>query len=394
MKIRTQLFSFGLRIAFVYSLLYFFISHYNFYSDFVIWSTEHIFNFKEKLFTENTGSGDRIFDYFMIATSLFSAVAAGSVWAIIDRHKDRNKKILLWLILALRIAVGLVMVSYGISKIYPSQFPPPSLTRMMEIFGNTSPKRLLWTFMGSSSVYSMFGGVAELVGGIMLLLPYVWYLGALIITGVMANVFLLNISYDVPVKTFSFSLLLAAAVIVFSQGPKLFQFLVLGKTVKLELEPQYFNRKIFNVLLIVMQILILSWYARMTNLGAYYRTKVKPEVPLHGIWYVQTAKGVEMFPWTHLIFEIPKKAAVKFRDGHTEFIDIKEYVENNSLVLFNEPKHQESAFSISNASDKLIELKTVWEGHPLSLQLEKVDDSQFSLKSNEFHFINDNPSKK
>lgn len=387
MKTSRQFFSFGVRIAFVYSLLYFFVSHYEFYQDFVIWATQHLFNYQEKLFTENFGSGDRTFDYFNIATSMFTAVAAGSVWAVLDRNRDNTTAVLNWFVLYLRISLGLVMISYGVSKIYPSQFPAPSLIRLMETFGNTSPMRLLWTFMGASPVYSMFGGAAELAGGILLFLPYFWYLGALIIMGVMANVFALNVAYDVPVKSFSLSLFLAAAIVVLSRAPALFNFFVLGRAARLDLEPGYFKRRILNYSMIAVQILILCWFVRMDFLGAHYRVKPRAEVPMRGIWYVQNATGVKMFPWTHIIFDIPEVAVVKFRDGHTEYLMFKEFVENSSLVLGKKSEPWEAVFFIEHAGAEFMTFKTTWEGHPLELDLHKVDDSQFSLKSTGFHFI-------
>ena len=84
----------------------------------------------------------------------------------------------------------------------------PSLTRLLEPYGDSSPMGLLWTFMGASKGYSIFCGGVEMLAAILLFVPGCATLGALVAMGAMANVFMLNMCYDVPVKQYSFHLLL------------------------------------------------------------------------------------------------------------------------------------------------------------------------------------------
>lgn len=55
---------------------------------------------------------------------------------------------------------------------------------------------LLWNFIGASAAYTIFTGVAEVLGGLLLVARRTALLGALVCIGVMSNVVLLNFSYD------------------------------------------------------------------------------------------------------------------------------------------------------------------------------------------------------
>ncbi len=83
------------------------------------------------------------------------------------------------------------------------QFSEPSFYNLLQPLGQMSPMGLAWVFKGFSSEYTIFSELMEVIGGIPVLYYRTRYLGALILTGVMTNVMVLNYFYDVPVKLFS-----------------------------------------------------------------------------------------------------------------------------------------------------------------------------------------------
>jgi hypothetical protein len=99
------------------------------------------------------------------------------------------------------------MLSYGMIKAIPLQMPAPGLTRLLEPFGRFSPMGVLWYSIGASRPYEIFAGCAELAGGILLFIPQTATLGALICLADSIQIFTLNMTYDVPVKPFSFHLI-------------------------------------------------------------------------------------------------------------------------------------------------------------------------------------------
>jgi len=82
---------------------------------------------------------------------------------------------------------------------------------------------MLWTFMGSSRAYTAFSGTMEVLGALLLLWRRTALLGALMSTGVMFNVTVLNFCYDVPVKLFSFHLVLVGACVALPHASRLAQ---------------------------------------------------------------------------------------------------------------------------------------------------------------------------
>jgi hypothetical protein len=131
----------------------------------------------------------------------------------------------------LRFALANAMFWYGVAKLVVSQFGFPDAERLAEPLGALSPMALLWTFMGYSPAYSVFTGAAEFVAGVLLVFRRTALLGALLAMGVLANVVMLNLAYDVCVKLYAMHLLLMAVLLVVPHARRLFDALVLERAV-------------------------------------------------------------------------------------------------------------------------------------------------------------------
>lgn len=383
--------AFFLRLIAVYFLLYFFPFYQSSHQDLITWIARRIFGFSDEFQLLNVGSGDRLFDYYAVFANFSIAGAVGLIWTGIDRGRLHNEFTKKGLYLGLRVALATVMISYGFIKIIPPfQFQAPSLVRLMSTYGNSSPMGLLWTFMGSSQNYMNFGGMAEVIGGILLLLPRVHLLGALIVFGVSLNVLVLNLSYDVPVKIYSFHLMLVSLVLISYHLKELFSFFVLQNQVSLKLKTQCFERDFLNKGVNVGLFLFGIFYVWQC-LGWLNVKEESPKVPMYGIWYIGDVTGTENFPWTHLIFERQDLLAVKNRDGTIEYIKIEEVVEHKSLILNKKEPEGTIAFEIEDLTDGFKKFKTEWAGKPISFMVHKVDVSKFLLLSRGFHFVSESP---
>jgi hypothetical protein len=78
----------------------------------------------------------------------------------------------------------------------------------------------------------MFTGVAEMLGGLLLTTRRTTLLGALLCIGVLANVFMLNVGYDVPVKVLSFHLLAMAVFLAAPDLGRLAELFLFNRTVE------------------------------------------------------------------------------------------------------------------------------------------------------------------
>jgi len=75
--------------------------------------------------------------------------------------------------------LAFALLSYGTAKLFGGQFSFPSLERLDQKIGESSPMGLLWTFMGYSKLYTVFGGICQITAGLLLLFRRFSALGSL-----------------------------------------------------------------------------------------------------------------------------------------------------------------------------------------------------------------------
>ena len=159
-----------------------------------------------------TGSGDTAKDWTLALLGLLSSLILGVIWTVIQRRGPSVRQ-LSALSVGLRAALICWLCIYGLAKFNFGQFGLLAPGQLSHTYGESSPMFLLWTFMAASPGYQLVAGFAEVLPALLLLHRRTVTPGALIAAVTMTNVFALNMLYDVPVKLFSFHLLLAATVL-------------------------------------------------------------------------------------------------------------------------------------------------------------------------------------
>lgn len=228
----------GFRLLSLYWLLYLFpvglVPGLRWVVDVLVgWVGSQVFHLKAERVVM-TGSGDTTFDYVHVFCVLVLATAGAVIWSTLDRRTLGYPRLADLLRSILRFALAFWMLGYGVAK-FPtesSQFPPPSVGRLMQPYGESSPMGLLWTFMGASAPYALFVGLVECLGGVLLLFRRTALLGALVSAGVMIHVVLLNFCYDVPVKLFSSHLLLMSLCVAWPDRRRLVEFFLTHRTIE------------------------------------------------------------------------------------------------------------------------------------------------------------------
>ena len=109
----------------------------------------------------------------------------------------------------------------ALAKILPMQMPFPSLSRLLEPYGYFSPMGVLWASIGASRSYEVFTGAAEMSAAILLFVRPTATLGALVALACTIMIFTLNMTYDVPVKLFSFHLLVMSLFLLAPEAKRL-----------------------------------------------------------------------------------------------------------------------------------------------------------------------------
>ena len=85
--------------------------------------------------------------------------------------------------------------------------------------------------MGFSKTYSIFAGVSEVIAGALLIPRRTQTYGAMATIAVMLNVFMMNLCFDIPVKIFSFHLMLMGVLLLMVDFKRVFGVLVMNRNI-------------------------------------------------------------------------------------------------------------------------------------------------------------------
>ena len=409
---------FLLRFTFVYLLLYslpFLLgvllkpvgkAYESLWISFVPWIGKQAFQLD--IAVHETGSGDTAYDFMRLLCILVLAVVAGLAWTFLDRKRSNDARIDEWLRVCVRFSLATAMIVYGAHKVFSAQFGTPGLDRLLTTFGNASPMGLLWTFMGFSRVYTLFAGLAELVGGILLVSRRTTLLGALISIGVLVNVVVLNFCYDVPVKQFSAHLLAMAVLLALPDLRRLANFLLFNRKVEpAEIRPLFQRARLNRAALVLRTVFI----AGVSIYWLYSAYKIDVEMsgyasttPFYGIWEVEEyAVNGQVRPplitdasrWRWLVFEYPGYLSVHtMRQERPHYYEFQLDSNRKRLVLINakakDPKSR-SVLSYQQPGPELLTVAGAIDGQKITARLHRVDESKFQLFSRGFHWISEWP---
>jgi len=394
------------RFVFSYFVAYYLPHPHDLWTPIVCWVGKNVLHLGWAIDLNFNGSGDTTYEYVLVFCYLVLAVLATLIWSLLDCRRENYQKLEQWLKLFLRLVLGHTMLSYGSSKIFEGQFPEPGPSRLVETFGEASPMRLLWTFMGASRPYTFFAGLAEMVPGVLLFFPPLAGLGALLCALVMFNIFLLNMCYDVPVKLYSFHLLVTALYLALPDLARLARVLVLNRVVQpLQVIP-LFKRETANDIALAGQvflgILLAVWalWAASLREQREYRD-LAANTPMYGVWQVDecvfaatdvVSKRSGGGPWRKLIFEDPGYVVVQLLSGARKSYGVSVDAPNHKIILssMKDATWQRVLPTVEPAPNVVI-IDAKGDGVPSHLKMHKIDAKEFLLQSRGFHWINEYP---
>jgi uncharacterized membrane protein YphA (DoxX/SURF4 family) len=368
----------------------------------VFWTAAHVFNVKRELVYTGSGSGDKTFDWVLAFCALVCAAISTAVWSFLDRKRANYNALHRWFRLFIRFALASEMLLYGMDKAVPLQMPFPSLTRMVEPYGSFSPMGVLWSFVGASRPYEIFVGCAELLGGILLIFPRTTMLGALVCLADLIQVFMLNMTYDVPVKLFSFHLLLMSLFLLAPDLPRLCRFFFLNRVTENSAPGPLCRSQRANRVALALQVLFGLWLLMGNAFGAWTNWDIygggRPKSQLYGIWNVKQISGNGGSPvpgydqWRRAIFDFPTSLAVQQMDESFVYYGASINMTAKTLsVTSNGRLKSRGQFIFQRASRRELTLVGDMDGQRMQLQLELLDSAKFPLVNRGFHWIQEYP---
>jgi hypothetical protein len=402
----------GFRFAFVYLLLYnlpfpltaipYVDKAAELYNSLWTWIVPRLARaaFNREVASVFNGSGDRAFDFLLVACLLLIALVITIIWTFFDRKRLSYPTLFRWLNVYVRFCLGTTMIGYGAFKVISSQFPAPTLDRLMQSYGDSSPMGLLWTFMGASEPYTMFVGFAEMSAGILLFPRKTSTLGALMSFGVLSNVVALNFSYDVPVKLYSMHLLAMAIFLLLPDARRLANFFILNRQAECVREQPLFRRALWHRGALVFASLFVITVVSTSLYQSYSQRQflLSRRSPLYGIWEVEEFSLGQSTPtaatqrWQRIIFDIPGRVTVQTpTDPHQRFSSQLDQEKRTLTLRKREDPNWNTVLTYEQVSPEVITLAGALNGAELTARLRRSEERKFLLTDRGFHWINEFP---
>ncbi|WP_280452981.1 DoxX family protein [Nocardia cyriacigeorgica] len=358
---------------------------------------------------EDSGSGDQAVIWVMVFCILVVAVAATLVWSILDRRRTGYPRLSAWFCTVIRLCLAGQMLFYGIAKAIPTQMPEPPLTALLQPYGDFSITSVLWLQVGSSPAYQVLLGIAEMLAGLLLFWPRTATLGAMLSVVSMAQVFVLNMTFDVPVKILSFHLLLLSLLLLAPQARRLADMLILERPAQPATQPRLFDSAKANRIAALVQVLIGIWMlVGVVDTGWRSWEEFgggREKSPLYGIWAVSefSTAGQPVPPlltdenrWQRAVFEDPGVMFIQRMDGALTPVSATIDADAHTLTLTAPPSPDTTpapiaTFTFDRPAPGQLRLTGELNGTPTSIVLDQMDLAAFPLHGGGFRWVQEYP---
>ncbi len=189
-------------------------------------------------------------------------------------------------------------IKFGFDKLFKLQFYAPEPNILFTPFGQLDKDILYWSTIGKSYSYNVFLGLIEIFPGILLLNSKTRKLGAFIAFGVLINVLMVNISYQIEVKILSSFLVFLSICILASFWKEFLGFFFQNKSIpNKEIQKLNFNTKYKNLIKfsVIFYIFFESTFLAFST--GNFNDDVAERPKFHGTYEIQhnSEKLTELF---------------------------------------------------------------------------------------------------
>lgn len=371
------------------------------------WLGQHLFHLTgvgAKL--HDTGSGDTILNWIAVGLMLAVAILATLIWTALAELRSPARRSLayprlfFWFRLIIRLTLGVAMLNYGLSKLFPLQMSPPSLAVLNEPLGNTSPMTMLWTLIGLNPVYEMICGAAEVAAGLLILFRRTGLAGELLTAFLATNIVLYNFCYDVPVKLYAAHLVLMSIALIVPDMPGLFNFFFLHRPCKpidgwVKPARRYGLRLETICVVLVLLLAVLPNVFQLQKGYAQQLISERDPPPLTGQWHLASATKPYVtgdgLPMTDIFFE--PSGRTMLRDSATVLWRAYAKPDDKKHTLFLVAESNDPiTYALTQPDPTHLVLKPTGNDAKTAgtLTLVRVPlPSHYPLEDRRFHFVNE-----
>jgi uncharacterized membrane protein YphA (DoxX/SURF4 family) len=363
------------------------------------WVGWHLFGVDAALHLDSR-SGDQTAMWVLTFNLLVIATVATALWSTLDRRRTHYRRVHTWFLVFIRICLGGQLLYYGAGKVIPVQMPAPPLTSLLRPYGQLSPTWVLWLQVGSSYPYEIALGTVEVVAGALLFIPRTATLGALLALVSMAQVVLINMTFDVSVKILSFQLLALTMVLLAPQAKRLANVVILGRPSPPATQPALFTApraaKVATAAQVGLGAWILAGGLLLSGLDWFHDGGGRPKPELYGIWAVTTftLDGASLPPvttqqqrWQRLIIDDPDTLSYQQMNG--VIVTRPAVIDAHTITLA--AATQPTTLTIDRTAPDQLHLTGQLDGEPVTMTLRRLNLDRFPLRRNNFHWIQQYP---
>jgi hypothetical protein len=369
---------------------------------------KYILHVKNPITVFTNGSGDTTFDYLLLLTQLSLALLLCLAWSFFDRNRKSYNKAYYWLTVVVRYFLAGMMLGYGFNKVFHLQMPYPTLGRLVQPYGDSSPMGLIWTYVGQSKPFSAFVGWSEVACGLLLFFRKTSLVGSLFSLVVMGNIVAINFCYDVPVKIFSCELELMALFLAFPYLKKLGGILFNQKSVTLRqlLQPEL-AKKWMRISVKLLKFLFIAdalFYGISNNMeGQRSYGDKRPKPALYGIYNLKyCVKNKDTVPllltdttlWKQLIIDYYKSSnacRIKLMNDTFRRYNFQVDTSKRSAVFYPAWDTVNRAHFNYKLDSPFITFNGRYKNDSVIMMFERYDENKFLLMNRGFHWINEYP---
>jgi len=294
---------------------------------------------------------------------------------------------------------------YGFAKVIKTQFPAPSVMRLTQPYGESSPMGLAWTFMGYSKAYNVFTGLGEVIGGLLLFFRRTVLAGSLLLVVILSNVVAINFCYDIPVKIYSSLLLGMALWIAWPYRVRMYQFFIKN----VDVLPHPFHRvklkRWQQISLRSVKFLLMAWAFgfNMYDNWSYYAESgdEAPKQPFEGVYDVHYfVRNTDTLPplttdtirWRKLYVTGNGRAGIQLMNDTLKRFTLDKYPEKKEWEFISRvDTNYRFTLHYQKPDSTTFLLSGIMGSDSLYVKMRKLSPDSFLLMKRGFNWINEYP---
>jgi hypothetical protein len=277
------------------------------------------------------------------------------------------------------------LLKYGVDKLFQFQFYAPEPNTLFTPLGMLSKDILFWSSMGTSSSYNTFMGLIEVIPAFLLLHHRTRLLGGLIALGVLGNVFMINIGFDITVKLLSSYLVIVSFYVLSPFLKNLFAFFIENKEstkpeMQLTLKPKV--RTIIKAIVMILLLTeVLLSYIQIGSTNGREMEKIA-----HFGSYEVTQKNAVIFGHSNINrIHIHSKGCLILESENGNFIDFPIRIAPDQSIFVN----KEGARIFVVNKDQNVEFRIRLSDELNRVSCIKIDLDNLPLRNDTFHWTVD-----